>query len=149
MRRVNTGFTLIEFMIVIAVVGMLAVIAVPAYLQYTRRAAVGELLLATAPLETDAGEYVSTRGTLPDPNLATIAPGPFVARAEWKASTGRIEVIPSTEVIGDGPAFVLWLEPRFMSDGGVGWRCGCDGDGCALVPSTCRVAVAANGNGNQ
>ena len=60
------GFTLIELMIVVAIIGILAAIALPAYQDYTGRAQASEGLKATAGLQTDIGVYLTENNALPD-----------------------------------------------------------------------------------
>src|SRR6056297_2739387 len=63
-RKMNTqgGFTLIELMIVIAILAILLAIAIPAYQDYTVRAKVSECANAVAPVKTGVSEYVIARG---------------------------------------------------------------------------------------
>jgi len=61
-RKIQIGFTLIELMIVIAIIGILAATALPAYQDYTIRAKMGELLLAATPVKTLIGEAFQTDG---------------------------------------------------------------------------------------
>ena len=65
MKSMQKGFTLIELMIVVAIIGILAAIALPAYQDYTARAQASEGLSAIGGLQTEIGEYYSTRGDLP------------------------------------------------------------------------------------
>jgi type IV pilus assembly protein PilA len=65
MKRVQQGFTLIELMIVVAIVGILAAIALPAYQDYTIRSRVSEALAAAGACKTQISEYVASRGTVP------------------------------------------------------------------------------------
>lgn len=64
MKSVQKGFTLIELMIVVAIIGILAAIAIPAYQDYTARAQASEPLKATAGLQSDIGGYLSENGNL-------------------------------------------------------------------------------------
>ena len=64
-QKKQQGFTLIELMIVIAIVGILAAIALPAYQDYTVRAKVSEGLVALAEAKTTIAEYYSANNYLP------------------------------------------------------------------------------------
>ncbi|RYZ02692.1 MAG: pilin, partial [Comamonadaceae bacterium] len=57
MRRLQAGFTLIELMIVVAIIGILAAVALPAYKDYTLRAKMSEVLLAAMGCKTAVSEY--------------------------------------------------------------------------------------------
>ena len=65
MKRVQQGFTLIELMIVVAIVGILAAIALPAYQDYIVRSKMSEAEAAIAACKTSVAEYTATRTTLP------------------------------------------------------------------------------------
>ncbi len=64
MKNTQQGFTLIELMIVVAIIGILAAIAIPAYQDYTVRAKVSELILAADNAKTAVTEFAQTNGTL-------------------------------------------------------------------------------------
>ena len=65
MKRVQQGFTLIELMIVVAIVGILAAIALPAYQDYVIRSKMSEGVAAAAACKTSVSEYVSTKNAWP------------------------------------------------------------------------------------
>ncbi len=65
-RKMQQGFTLIELMIVIAIVAILVALAVPAYQDYTIRAKVGECINAAAVPKLQISEYFETVGVFPD-----------------------------------------------------------------------------------
>ena len=64
-KKAQKGFTLIELMIVIAIVGILAAIALPAYQDYVVRAKISEAMVAAAEAKTTVAEYVAANGGLP------------------------------------------------------------------------------------
>lgn len=95
----SRGFTLIELMITIAIVGILAAIAIPSYQNYTRRAYYSEVVQATAPYKTAVGECVQNLGTLTGCNAgsntipAAIA-APVGAVTSLAVANGVITVTP-------------------------------------------------------
>src|SRR5438094_4635948 len=68
MKRIQQGFTLIELMIVVAIVGILAAIALPAYQDYIVRSKMSEVEAAVAACKTSVAEYTASHGTLPGDN---------------------------------------------------------------------------------
>jgi type IV pilus assembly protein PilA len=70
MTKLNKGFTLIELMIVVAIIAILAAIALPAYQDYTIRAQVGEGPINAAALKTGVSEFYADRGTWPTNNAS-------------------------------------------------------------------------------
>ncbi|MES2536817.1 MAG: pilin [Pseudomonadota bacterium] len=65
MNVARNGFTLIELMIVVAIIGVLAAIAIPAYQDYSKRAKMSELMLAVSNGRTSVVEYANTNGQMP------------------------------------------------------------------------------------
>ena len=74
MKKVQNGFTLIELMIVVAIIGILAAVALPAYQNYSNRAAFSELVLAVTPQKTAVELAIQTRNPAA---IASLAGGVF------------------------------------------------------------------------
>ena len=70
MKNMQKGFTLIELMIVVAIIGILAAIAIPAYSDYTKRAKVTELVTAASACKASVSEYFQAQGAFPPTLLA-------------------------------------------------------------------------------
>src|SRR5260370_42459313 len=68
MRTIQKGFTLIELMIVVAIIGILAAVALPAYQDYTVRAKMSEVILAASACRTSITEIYQPGGTPPPPH---------------------------------------------------------------------------------
>ena len=103
MKRLQQGFTLIELMIVVAIVGILAAIALPAYQDYVIRSKMSEGVAAAAACKTSISEYVSTKGTWPTDEVQA---GCSTLATQYVASlsvngTGAIDVI--TRATGSKP----------------------------------------------
>jgi type IV pilus assembly protein PilA len=85
MKRIQQGFTLIELMIVVAIVGILAAIALPAYQDYVVRSKMSETEAAIAACKTSVSEYLSSHGTLPPDNTSA---GCSTTASQYVSSTG-------------------------------------------------------------
>ena len=79
MKQIQQGFTLIELMIVVAIIGILAAVALPAYQDYTVRAKVSEIMLAASGQKTSVSEFFQTRLQMP----ATASIGTVTQSSNW------------------------------------------------------------------
>ena len=87
-RSVHAGFTLIELMIVVAIIGILAAVALPAYQDYTVRAKTTEVILAAASAKIGVAEYVGLNSALPPAGSFTPSfnPSAYVTTLAWNGT---------------------------------------------------------------
>ncbi len=126
MKKVQQGFTLIELMIVVAIIGILAAVAIPAYQDYTIRAQVSEGIVMTSEAKLAVGDFWAARGRLPPVNtsaglansasltgnyvtgLAVVGGGITVTygnRANVKLASGTIGLLPMENEAGS----LVWV----------------------------------------
>jgi len=129
MRRIQKGFTLIELMIVVAIIGILAAIAIPAYQDYTIRAQVSEGLNLSAAAKAAVAEDFLNEGEPPvdrtDAGMsakATDTSGKYVTQVA--IANGRIDITYGNEANKVINALVLGITPYETPDLSVAWRCG-------------------------
>jgi len=131
------AFTLIELMIVVAIIGILAAIAVPAYSDYMVRARVAELINAGSAAKAAVTEYRISNGSLPS-NSTTAGVSNVVTKYVSSLTVGANGVITisgKATALGTPSPFAITLTPTF-SNGAVQWTC--TSGGSTYAPASCR-----------
>ncbi|HEU4532432.1 MAG TPA: pilin [Steroidobacteraceae bacterium] len=132
MKTLQKGFTLIELMIVVAIIGILAAIAIPAYQDYTIRAQVSEGLTLASDIKAGVAEYMAQTGAWPA-NLQEAGVASVGADATSKAAryvesvdvtTGTITITYGKDANAKIDGQQLALQPFVNENGDVVWKCG-------------------------
>jgi len=161
MKTIQKGFTLIELMIVVAIIGILAAVALPAYQDYTIRAKMSEVILAASACRTSVTEVYQTGGTPPTANgwgceNTTGGASKYVNKV-LTDTNGIITVVIGTGIdatnvdtklvtlapmISTGATVAIANSTNDMGKGVNQWRCGSTTDGTNLaakyLPGSCR-----------
>ncbi|MCL5750970.1 pilin, partial [Neisseria meningitidis] len=148
MNTLQKGFTLIELMIVIAIVGILAAVALPAYQDYTARAQVSEAILLAEGQKSAVTEYYLNHGEWPKNNTSagvassSTIKGKYVEKVEVKNGVVTATML-STGVNKEikGKKLSLWAKRQ---DGSVKWFCG-----QPVTRAGTDDTVAADNTGNK
>jgi len=141
MKNTQQGFTLIELMIVVAIIGILAAIAIPAYQDYTIRAKVSELILAADNAKTAVTEFAQTNGTLVKAGSGLTIPstGKYIASTSKVSADGVITVDGQSSTLGTSNSVQITMTPTLNSTTGVvTWKCSGGSTDVKYLPSTCR-----------
>jgi type IV pilus assembly protein PilA len=128
MKSVQKGFTLIELMIVVAIIGILAAIAIPAYQDYTVRAQVTEGLNLAGAVKTGVAEAFANTGTWPADNLAAGGDNVNLPKGKYVLSVlvagGGITIKYGDQANTNILNSTLGLRPGLSLNNDVIWMCG-------------------------
>jgi type IV pilus assembly protein PilA len=161
-KAIQKGFTLIELMIVVAIIGILAAIAIPAYQDYTIRGQVSEGLTLAAAAKASVSEYYAQNGDAPvdrveaglgAANTPTDTQGNYVS--QLAVANGVITVtyanVPPQRANAQINGKTITLVPYTSIDNSVSWKCRADSStatpGGILMGQGSGGAVAANAAG--
>lgn len=144
MKTMQKGFTLIELMIVVAIIAILAAIAIPAYQNYLIRAQVSEGAVLTDGAKTADAEFYSNTGHFPTSNASAGLASPSSISGKYVSSvtatsSGYITAVfggPNANTKISGSAFTL---SAITSNGSFGWSCTESSVAQEYLPTSCRA----------
>jgi type IV pilus assembly protein PilA len=124
MKRVQQGFTLIELMIVVAIIGILAAVALPAYQDYTKRAKVSEVMLAASSAKNTIAEFANTQNAIPSAASVAIESqvSTYVSGVTWDGTVITATATGFNDTTIDGAT--ITLTPTLQTNGQLTWTCG-------------------------
>ncbi|MEN8665208.1 MAG: pilin [Polycyclovorans sp.] len=149
-KQMQKGFTLIELMIVVAIIGILAAIAIPAYQDYTLRAKVTEGVTAAGAAKASVADFYAANNAFPTTNAEAgldATPASYATAIIQDLSVGADGVITvAFKAIGGGVTAgdTLTFTPKATTAGAIEWDCdAAAGDGSLpdkYAPANCRGA---------
>ena len=157
MSRLQRGFTLVELMIIVAIIGILAAVAMPAYQDYTIRARMSEVILAMSACRTSITEVYQSGGAAPTADgwgceiggtsatkyvgaINTDINGVVTAVVQSISTSVNGSQLTLTPLAGNPPVNAVYTAGNSQTL--FGWRCGAAADGTSIaskyLPGSCR-----------
>lgn len=135
------AFTLVEIMIVIAIVGILSMIAIPAYKDFTIRSKVSEGLSLAAGAKNSVTEYYQTQGSWPMNNSSAGMPTPDSIKGKFVQSVnvqGNKIIVTFAQNAGEGLSGRDLIMTAIDHSGSISWNCQAEQIENKFLPPTCR-----------
>ena len=141
MKKTQQGFTLIELMIVVAIIGILAAIAIPAYQDYTVRAKISEIMGVAAKDKTTISEYYISEGSLPTSVAAagistSAAQSDYVTTIGFNTGTAAMTYTATGLTAAANNQTIIFVPTADAN--GVSWTCNTGSMPDKYLPANCR-----------
>ena len=147
MKRIQQGFTLIELMIVVAIIGILAAVALPAYQDYTVRAKISEVILAASGMKNNVAEFFQVNSRMPQTNSISVTTQASkyvntVTYSQTNTGVGVITAATQTAAASGLPAnatgSVVLTGTGATNTGVVQWVCSSASIATKYLPASCK-----------
>lgn len=139
MKQIQKGFTLIELMIVVAIIGILAAVAIPAYQDYIGRAQAAEPITLMGGGKTPIAEYVSDKGVIPaTSDVLVVTSGKYTSTIVVSGSLPNITLTATMPATGVNQNLQSKTIQLISADGGTSWVCTAGTAPAKYLPSACK-----------
>ena len=142
MKKRTEGFTLIELMIVVAIIGILASLALPAYQDYMARSQVSEAVTLLSGAKTPVSEYIYDKGAAPDAatfnDLVPVRQGKYVESMVLAGTISNLVLTATMKPTQVSPPIQGRTITLTTTDMGKSWLCGAGTVSPRFLPAACR-----------
>ena len=139
-QSLQKGFTLIELMIVVAIIGILAAVALPAYQDYTVRAKVSEVVLAASSAKTAVAETAQVNSAMPASLTISSQSSNWVASVAYTQTSASVGVVTVTTSTRDSKinGVTVTMTGTLQPNGQVTWLCRSGTMDVKYLPASCK-----------